>query len=155
MPPPKALVFGAFQSDLRDPKCWHNSCMIFIISFMKKKFQNFFQFFSVFWTPLTNKKIFLHFWAKNNLLLYTQRATCPFDPPKMLFRGIFYKLASKSPPVTTLTCQSPWKVGLSQTSNQLELTLKNIITHVYSQGNLIWEMNAFILTKNKSILFWE
>ena len=25
---PKVLVSGAFQSDLRDPKCWHNSYMI-------------------------------------------------------------------------------------------------------------------------------
>ena len=32
--------------------------------------------------PKTNKKIFLHFWAKNNLFLYTWRAICPFDPPE-------------------------------------------------------------------------
>ena len=76
-------------------------------------FQNFFQFFSVFWTPFTNKKIFLHFWAKNNLLLYTRRATGPFDPPKMLFRGLNYKLSSKRPPVYTLTFWSPCNVGLS------------------------------------------
>ena len=24
-PAPKVLVSGAFKSDLRDPKCWHNS----------------------------------------------------------------------------------------------------------------------------------
>ena len=30
---------------------------------ISKFFQNFFQFFSVFWTPFMYKKIFLHFWA--------------------------------------------------------------------------------------------
>ena len=39
---------------------------------------------------MNSEKDFFAFWAKNNLLLYTQRATCPFDPPKMLFRGLFY-----------------------------------------------------------------
>ena len=38
----QVLVSGAFQSDLRDPRCWHNSYMIMRIDFMKKKFQNFF-----------------------------------------------------------------------------------------------------------------
>ena len=54
-PPPKVLVSGAFQSDLRDPRCWHNSYMIMRIDFMKKK-SNFFHFFSVFWTPYTPPK---------------------------------------------------------------------------------------------------
>ena len=36
------LVSGAFQSYLRDPKCWHNSYIIFRNIFMKKKFQIFF-----------------------------------------------------------------------------------------------------------------
>ena len=31
------LVYGAFQSDLRYPRCWHNSYMIKRIYFMKKK----------------------------------------------------------------------------------------------------------------------
>ena len=79
--PPKVLVSGALQSDLRYPKFWHNSYMILRICFVKIKihkfFQNFFDFFSVFWTPFTHKKIFLHFWAKNNLLLCTWRAACP------------------------------------------------------------------------------
>ena len=70
--------------------------------FYEKKISNFFSkflsIFSVFWTPFTHKKIFLHFWAKNNLLLYTWRATCPFDPQKMLFRGSFYKVSLKCPP---------------------------------------------------------
>ena len=61
-PPPKVLVSGAFQSDLRDPKCWHNSCMIFIISFMKKKnFKIFSKFFSIFFSfldTLNNQKDF-------------------------------------------------------------------------------------------------
>ena len=34
------MISGAFQSDLRDPKCWHNSYIIMRIIFMKKKFQN-------------------------------------------------------------------------------------------------------------------
>ena len=37
VPPPKVLVYGAFQSDLRYPRCWHNSYMIKRIYFMKKK----------------------------------------------------------------------------------------------------------------------
>ena len=45
--------------------------------FYEKKIQNFFQFFSVFWTPFTHEKIFLHFWAKNNLLLYTPPCKYP------------------------------------------------------------------------------
>ena len=53
---------------------------------------------TLLWTPFTHKKIFLHFWAKNNLLLYTWRATCPFDPQKMLFRGFFFKVSLKRPP---------------------------------------------------------
>ena len=65
---PKVLVSGAFQSNLRDPKFWHNSYMILRIGFLKKNFKIFsifflifFQFFPVFWTSVTNKKIFLHF----------------------------------------------------------------------------------------------
>ena len=76
---------------------------------ISKFFQNFFQFFSVFWTPFTHKKIFLHFWAKNNLLLYTRRATCPFDPQKMLFRGSFYKVSLKWPPFYTQKVHSTLK----------------------------------------------
>ena len=39
------FVSGAFQSYLSNPNCWHNSYMIFRISFMTKNF-NFFQIFS-------------------------------------------------------------------------------------------------------------
>ena len=74
-----------------------NRTLLFYKHFMKKKiskyFQIFFQFFKVFWTPFLQKKSFLHFWTKNNLLLYNWRATCPFDPSKMLFRGLFYKVS--------------------------------------------------------------
>ena len=52
VPPPKVLVSGAFQSDLRDPRCWHKSYMIMRIDFMKKKIQNFFKFFSIFFSFL-------------------------------------------------------------------------------------------------------
>ena len=41
VPLPKVLVSGAFQSDLRDPRCWHNSYMIMRIDFMKKKIKFF------------------------------------------------------------------------------------------------------------------
>ena len=54
-PPPKVLVSGAFQSDLRE--CWHNSYMILRIGFILL------------------------------LLLYTWRATCPFDTLKMLLEA--------------------------------------------------------------------
>ena len=46
------LVSEAFQSYLSDPKCWHNSYMIFRISFMKKKFKIFSNFFSIFFSFL-------------------------------------------------------------------------------------------------------
>ena len=62
---------------------------------ISKFFQIIFQFFFSFLDTLHTQKDFLHFWAKNNLLLYTGSATCPFDPPKMLFRGLFYKVSLK------------------------------------------------------------
>ena len=49
--PPKVLVSGlAFQSNLRDPKCGHNSYMkLRIIYICRKKIQNFFNnFFNFF-----------------------------------------------------------------------------------------------------------
>ena len=46
------FVSGAFQSYLSNPNCWHNSYMIFRISFMKKKFQNFFKIFFNFFSFL-------------------------------------------------------------------------------------------------------
>ena len=74
---------------------------------MEKKIQFFFIFFSLFNT-LCIQKDFLNFWAKNNLLLYTQRATCPLDPPKWIFRGLLLKLSNKH----GLTFFSPWKIGI-------------------------------------------
>ena len=59
------------------------------------------KFFLIFFSFLdipNKQKGFLHFLAKNNLLSYTWRATYPFDPPKILFRGLFHKLSSKRPP---------------------------------------------------------
>ena len=68
VPPPKVLVSGAFQSDLRDPRCWHNSYMIMRIDFMKKKFQNFFKiffnFFQFFGHPSHTKRFFCTFGPK-------------------------------------------------------------------------------------------
>ena len=64
----EVLVSGAFQSDLRDPKCWHNSYMIMRIDFMKKKFQNFFKiffnFFQFFGHPSHTKRFFCTFGPK-------------------------------------------------------------------------------------------
>ena len=41
----KVLVSGAFQGDLRDPKCWHNSNMrLRFAFFIEKNFQIFFSF---------------------------------------------------------------------------------------------------------------
>ena len=71
------------------------------------KISNFLSIFFSFWAILTNKKIFCT-WAKNNLLLYTQRATCPLDPPKWIFRGLLLKLSNKH----GLTFFSPWKIGI-------------------------------------------
>ena len=68
VPPPKVLVSGAFQSDLRDPRCWHNSYMIMRIDFMKKKIQNFFKiffnFFQFFGHPSHTKRFFCTFGPK-------------------------------------------------------------------------------------------
>ena len=54
----KVLVSGAFQSDLRDPRCWHNSYMIIRIDFMKKKFQIFVSIFFSFLDTLHTQKDF-------------------------------------------------------------------------------------------------
>ena len=59
----------------------------------------------------------LHFWAKNYLLL-CWRATCQFDPQKMLFSGLFYKMSLERPQ-STLTFWSLYKVGLKQFKTQV------------------------------------
>ena len=105
-----------------------------------KFFQNFLNFFSVFWTTLTNKKIFLHFWAKNNKILYTRRATCPFDPPKMFCRGLNYKLSSKRPPpANTLIFRSLCRVGL----------IKIFLFKIYQ---ILDEMNSYRLENYEFVL---
>ena len=68
------------------------------IGFLKinsKFLKNFWNSFSGFWTPSTHKKIFGS--KITYSFLYTQRAKCPFDPQKMLFRGFFYKMSLKRP----------------------------------------------------------
>ena len=100
--PPKVLVSRAFQSYLRDHKCWHNS---WYLEFVLWKKIIFFSFFSFFWHPQQTKWFFCTFGTKityNNLLTYKWT----FHPQKMLFRGLFYKVSSKRPPLTTLTFQS-------------------------------------------------
>ena len=50
-PPPNVLVSGlAFQSNLRDPKCWHNSYMKLRIIYIEKKFKIFSTIFSIFFS---------------------------------------------------------------------------------------------------------
>ena len=71
----------------------------------KKISKNFQKKFSIFCTSSTQKKIFLHFWAKNNFLLYTWRETCSIDPLK-----IVEAYSTKCPwNALTLTSQSPYK----------------------------------------------
>ena len=69
-----------------------------------KKNSNFFNiFFSVFWIPSTNKKIFCTYFFK----LSGQHVHLA-HPPKMLFRGLFYKVSLKRPPYSTLTFLSQY-----------------------------------------------
>ena len=116
MPPSKVLVSGAFQSDLRDPKCWHNSYKILRIGFMKKNFKIFSKFFKFFFSFLDIQNKQKDFFA-------------PF--PKRLFRGLFYKVSLKHnppptpPPISTLTSWSPYKVGVSYICCILIGRLKN------------------------------
>ena len=63
-PPPKVLVSGSFQSDLRDPGCWHNSYMIMRFDFMKKNSKIFFNFFQFFEHPSHKKRFFCTFGPK-------------------------------------------------------------------------------------------
>ena len=46
---------------------------------------------------LYTKKRFLHFWAKNNLFLYTWWATCPFSPQKCFLDAYSTRCPSKYP----------------------------------------------------------
>ena len=80
------LVSGAFQSDLSDPKCWHNSYMIFRISFMEKKFQNFFKiffnFFQFFGHPQQTKRFFCTFGPKITYFYILGGQHVHLTPPK-------------------------------------------------------------------------
>ena len=68
-------------------------------------FQNYFNFFS-FLDTIHTQKDFFALWAKNNLLLYTCRATCPFDPKKC-FLEAYSTDQSKS--VGSVRTMCPWK----------------------------------------------
>ena len=109
VPPPKVLVSGAFQSDLRDPRCWHNSYMIMRIGFMKKKFQ-FFQFFG---HPSHTKRFFCTFGPKITYS-YILGGQYVHLTPKKCFLEAFSKKCpwNAPPPGSTLTSRSPDKVGL-------------------------------------------
>ena len=57
-PPPNVLVSGlAFQSNLRDPKCWHNSYMKLRIIYIEKKFKIFSTIFSIFFSFQSRKQL--------------------------------------------------------------------------------------------------
>ena len=108
--PLRFFVSGAFQSDLRDLKCWHNSYMILRINFMKKNsnfFPNFFQIFSVFWTSFTNKKVCCTFGPKITYFYILGGHHVHLTPQKMSFRYLFYKVSLKCPHVSTLTSWNP------------------------------------------------
>ena len=70
------------------------------------KNSNFLSIFFSFWTILTNKKIFCT-WAKNNLLLYTQRVICPFDTPKCFLEAY----STSCPQNTHSPLWLPWHFG--------------------------------------------
>ena len=93
---------------------------------------NFFYFFLIFWTPLTKKRFFCTFVAKIILLLYTWRATCPFDPPKILFRGLSYKLSSKQPPHDYPYISEPMTGRVHKFSPSLYTKQSSVIIEVWS-----------------------
>lgn len=118
VPPPKVLVSGAFQSDLRDPRCWHNSYMIMRIDFMKKKFQNFFKiffnFFQFFGHPSHTKRFFCTFGPKITYSYILGGQHVHLTPKKCFIEAHSTKCPGNAPPVNTLTSRSPYKVGLRQ-----------------------------------------
>ena len=98
VPPPKVLVSGAFQNDLRDPRCWHNSYMIMRIDFMKKKFQNFF-------------KIFFNFFQFFGHPSHTKRFFCTFGPKitySYILGGQHVHLTSKKCFLEAHSTKCPW-----------------------------------------------
>ena len=99
----KVLLSGALQSDLRDPKCWHNSYIILRNGFMKKKMKNFFHFFHffpVFWTPFIHKKFFCTVGPKITYFYILVHLT----PKKYCLEAY----STKCP----WNAQNPYKVGL-------------------------------------------
>ena len=75
----------------------------------------FFHFFVLsFLATLRKQRDFLALFGKKYLTFIYSEGNMSIWLPKMLFRGLFYKLSSKSPPspVTTLIFWSLWKVGL-------------------------------------------
>ena len=104
------LVSGAFQIDLRNPKCWHNSYMILRISFMKK---NFFLIFLVFGHPSHIKRFFCTFWPKIIYFYILGGQHVHMTHQKCFLEACTTKCPWSAPPVSTLTSQSPYKVGLN------------------------------------------
>ena len=90
---------------------WHNSYMTLRIGFMRRKIQIFFKFiftfFLVIWTPFTHKKFFCTFGPKITNFYILEGQHVHLTPPKMLFRGLNYKLSSKRPSPPWL----PWHSG--------------------------------------------
>ena len=99
-PPPKVLVSGAFQSELRDPKCWHYSYIILRIILMKTKFSKFFQFcfqfFQFFGHPPHTKRFLCTFGQHIHLT------------PK---KGLFYKVSWKWLKISTFVWTSYCALG--------------------------------------------
>ena len=111
VPPPKVLVSGAFQSDLRDPRCWHNSYMIMRIDFMKKKFQNFFKiffnFFQFFGHPSHTKRFFCTFGQKITYLLILRGQHVHLTPQKCFLEAYS---TSCSQNASVLWFDYPWRI---------------------------------------------
>ena len=67
--------------------------------FYEKKIKISSKFFSIFFSFLdtlhTQEDSFALLGQYSYILLHTWRATCPFDPQKMLYRGSFYKASLK------------------------------------------------------------
>ena len=147
--------------------------MIFRIGFMKKKFSKYFQisfiflfnFFS-FLDNLNKQKDFLHFWAKNNLLLYIWRAICPFDPQKCLLEAY----STSCPPLLHVimftqywgywVLNQPQKSGRNwvlkikySISSNSELILSSQSVHFFFSWSTISLNSEYLLTSQSGICF--
>ena len=111
------LVSGAFQSDLRYPKFWHNSYIILKINFVQKNFKIFSNFFFIFFQffghPSCTKRFFCTFGQKITYFYILGGQHVHLTPKKCFLEAHSTKCPWNAPPVNTLTSWSPYKVGLT------------------------------------------